>query len=57
MVAACYALVMFDQGEPGEALRTLGLAFVDVAPDGALDGFESALKSKFRGVTSRLAKW
>lgn len=52
-VEAFCSLVLLDLGEADRALRTLGLTLLEVAPDGSLSGFESALRSKFRGLSNR----
>lgn len=51
-VESFYALALLDAGQAKKAIRVLGLTLVSAAPK-QLDGFDDALRMKFRGVTAR----
>lgn len=51
VVDAFAALILLDAGQPKRAVRILGLALCDHVETGALAGFDSALKRKFRAAT------
>lgn len=53
VVDAFYSLILLDCGEPDRAVAVLGHAFVASAAPGALEGFDDALSSKFRGLSRR----
>jgi hypothetical protein len=49
------ALILLDSGQPHRAVRVLSLALCEHVAAGALDGFDTALARKFRGVTAARA--
>lgn len=52
-VESFYALIKFSAGDAPGAIRTLGAILLKSVPAEAFDGFDEALKSKFRGITAK----